>query len=212
MKPTTKIFLNHLSRSIPLLILSFTSLLQHANAYIITLDALTEECFHETAISGTKLGFTFEVMEGGFLDIGISIHDPDNNELHKEEKSTSGKYTIEANKDGHYKYCFSNKISTITPKVLMFHIETVRQIQQKLNGDENQKRLDIMLNGLTSSVTSAKHELEYLSRRDQLHRAINEQTNSTVMWWTWIELALLIGVSLFQVHHIKRFFEIKRVI
>lgn len=197
---------------IPLILVVLTSLSKHADAYITTVDASSEECFHEKAIAKTKIGFTFEVMKGGSLDIGVSIHDPDGQQLHNEEKSTSGKYTIEANKDGLYKYCFSNKMSHVTPKILMFSIETARQVQNKISGDEDQRKLDIMLKDLTSSVTSAKHELEYLSMRDHSHREINEHTNSRVIWWTWIELTLLIGVSLFQVHHIKRFFEIRRVI
>lgn len=188
------------------------SLIARTEAYITTLDAHSEECFYEKAISGTKLGFTFEVIEGGFLDIDVSIYDPSNSLIHQEPKASSGKYTIEADKDGPYKYCFSNKMSTVTPKVVMFTIETAREVQHKLTGAQDQEKLNDMLKDLTNSITSVKHELEYLSVRDKIHRQINDSTNSRVTVWTWVEFLILLVVSFGQVYYLKRFFEVRRVI
>lgn len=186
--------------------------IREADAYITTLDAHTEECFFEKAIASTKLGFTFEVIEGGFLDIDVTIFDPDGNMIHQEPKASSGKYTIEASKDGPYKYCFSNKMSTVTPKVVMFSIETARQVQHKLSGAQDQERVKDMIKDLTNSMTSVKLELEYLSVRDRIHRKINDSTNSRVVVWTWVELLILLCVSFGQVYYIKRFFEVRRAI
>lgn len=186
--------------------------IRQAESYIITLDAHSEECFYEKAISSTKLGFTFEVMEGGFLDIDVTIHDPDGNMIHQEPKATSGKYTIEANKDGPYKYCFSNKMSTVSPKVVMFSIETARQVKHKMSGAQDQERVTDMVRELDNAMTTVKHELEYLSVRDRIHRRINESTNSRVIHWTWVEFLILLGVSVGQVLYIKRFFEVRRAI
>lgn len=195
-----------------LLLLFLISTIERTEAYITTLDAHSEECFFEKAIASTKLGFTFEVIEGGFLDIDVSIFDPDGNMIHQEPKASSGKYTIEANKDGAYKYCFSNKMSTVTPKVVMFSIETARQVQHKLSGAQDQEKMNDMIKDLTNSMSSAKHELEYLLVRDRIHRQINESTNSRVIVWTWVEFLILLGVSLGQVIYLKRFFEVRRVI
>ena len=48
-------------------------LINVSQAYIITVDAHAEECFFEKTTAGTKLGLTFEVAEGGFLDIDVSV-------------------------------------------------------------------------------------------------------------------------------------------
>ena len=45
----------------------------HALAYFVTVDAHSEECFFDKVSSGTKLGLTFEVVEGGFLDIDVKV-------------------------------------------------------------------------------------------------------------------------------------------
>lgn len=47
-----------------------------AHSYFIHIDASSEECFFETATTGTKMTITFEVSEGGFLDIDVNVSLP----------------------------------------------------------------------------------------------------------------------------------------
>jgi hypothetical protein len=47
--------------------------LKHTSGYYIVVDAHTDECFSEKVTSGTKLLLTFEVIEGGFLDIDLKV-------------------------------------------------------------------------------------------------------------------------------------------
>ena len=42
-------------------------------SYYVLIDAHTEECFFERLTPGTKLLLTFEVIEGGFLDIDVKV-------------------------------------------------------------------------------------------------------------------------------------------
>ncbi len=45
----------------------------NVNAFGIRVDAHEEECFSDTVKAGTKLGLTFQVAEGGFLDIDVTV-------------------------------------------------------------------------------------------------------------------------------------------
>ncbi len=58
-----------------LLTISILILLSIKNAfsYYVLVDAHSEECFFERLTSGTKLLLTFEVIEGGFLDIDVKV-------------------------------------------------------------------------------------------------------------------------------------------
>ena len=44
-----------------------------AYSYFISIDPKKEICFYDTAASGTKMSLTFEVAEGGFLDIDVRV-------------------------------------------------------------------------------------------------------------------------------------------
>ena len=57
-----------------------------------------------------------------------------------------------------------------------------------------------------------KHEQEYMSVRDRIHRAINENTNSRVVMWSFFEALVLVAMTLGQVYYLKRFFEVRRVV
>lgn len=88
-------------------------------AYFIVIDAHAEECFFDRVHAGAKFGLTFEVAEGGFLDIDVTITGPDQKVIHREERVSNGKYTFAAHMDGDYTYCFSNQMSTMTHKVIL---------------------------------------------------------------------------------------------
>merc|ERR1712110_1344506 len=99
------------------------ALLASVDAYFVTVDAHAEECFFDRVKKGTKMGLMFEVAEGGFLDIDVRIEGPDGGIVHSGERESNGKYTFAAHQEGTYKYCFSNQMSTMTPKIVMFNME-----------------------------------------------------------------------------------------
>ncbi|CAF3598861.1 unnamed protein product, partial [Rotaria sp. Silwood2] len=110
---------------ISLLTCSFIVLLSTKSvlSYYVLIDAHDEECFFEKLTSGTKLLVTYEVIEGGFLDIDVKITGPDQKEIYRGDRESSGKTTFSAHMDGIYKLCFSNRMSTMTPKMVMFEMD-----------------------------------------------------------------------------------------
>ncbi|XP_076254088.1 transmembrane emp24 domain-containing protein 2-like [Rhynchophorus ferrugineus] len=194
--------------------LFFVTYIVYANAYIITVDADAEECFFEKATeAGTKLGLSFQIAEGGFLDIDVRILGPDGKAIYEEQRQTSGKYTFAAHFSGIYTFCFSNKMSTMTPKVVMFDVSVGEPPKQEGQEDDmSADKLDGMIRELSASLTAVKQEQEYMQVRDRIHRAINESTNSRVAMWSFFEAFILIAMTLGQVYYLKRFFEVRRVV
>lgn len=93
---------------------------------------------------------TFEIAEGGFLDIDVRITGPDNKVIHTGERESSGKYAFAAHAAGVYTYCFSNKMSTMTPKVVMFNMQVGEAPKHEVSKDaETTTKLEDMITELS---------------------------------------------------------------
>ncbi|OQR72689.1 transmembrane emp24 domain-containing protein isoform 2 [Tropilaelaps mercedesae] len=171
-----------------------------ADGYFIVVDAHSEECFHDRVVKGTKLGLTFEVAEGGFLDIDVKITGPDDKVVYNGERESSNKYTFAAYMDGQYKYCFSNAMSTMTPKTVMFTMDIGEEPKKDdAKGDgQSENKLEDMISELHTAMTGVKHEQEYMMIRDRIHRSISESTNSRVVIWAFFENLVIIAMTLGQ--------------
>ena len=99
-----------------------------------------------------------------------------------------------------------------------------------------------MIQELSTVLAGVKHEQEYMEIRDKVHRAskfscdgtfcvpwvtpkiggnlmvycnffaVNDNTNSRVVWWSFFESLVLVAMTVGQVYYLKRFFEVKRVV
>jgi len=204
-----------------ILFLSFIILLSLKSTlgYYVIVDAHSDECFFEKLTSGTKLLLTFEVIEGGFLDIDVKITGPDQKEVYRGDRESSGKTTFSAHSDGIYTLCFSNKMSTMTPKMVMFTLDvgdTPKLDAAAGTTGENvtlhHNKLEELVAELSASLTNVKHEQEFMEVRERIHRAINENTNSRVVMWSCFEAFILLAMAFGQVYYLKRFFEVRRVV
>jgi len=193
-----------------ILIVLFSS---SAYCYFISVDAHSEECYFDRVQNGTKMGLTFEVIEGGFLDIDVRVEGPDGEEIITRERESNGKITFAAGKTGPYTYCFSNKMSTMTPKGVMFTMDIGEpQPVQPADGEAHPNKLSEMIKELSTALVGVKHEQEYMEVRDKIHRKINESTNSRVVMWSFFEAIVLVAMTVGQVYYLKRFFEVRRVV
>eukprot|EP00088_Acartia_fossae_P023815 TRINITY_DN24818_c0_g1_i1.p1 TRINITY_DN24818_c0_g1~~TRINITY_DN24818_c0_g1_i1.p1 ORF type:complete len:203 (-),score=41.10 TRINITY_DN24818_c0_g1_i1:329-937(-) len=188
------------------------SLFSNTQSYFVEVAANDEECFFDKVKAGTKLGLTFEVAEGGFLDIDVRIVGPDSKPIHQGERESNGKYTFSAENDGIYRYCFSNKMSAMTPKIVMFNMDITEATKEHEDGGVDQNKLEEMIQELGTTLTGVKHEQEYMAVRDRIHSSINDSSNSRVVLWSVFEAVVLLSMSIGQIYYLKRFFEVRRVV
>ena len=69
-----------------------------------------------------------------------------------------------------------------------------------------------MIQELNAAVTGIKHEQDYMTVRERVHRKINDNTNSRVVLWAFFECLVLLAMTGGQVYYLKQFFEVRRVV
>ena len=87
--------------------------------------------------------------------------------LYEGERESNGKYTFAAHMDGVYRYCFSNKMSTMTPKIVMFTMEILEKEAEKAAGEEgdavdSHNKLEDMIKELGTALTCKIYTLGFL--------------------------------------------------
>ena len=73
--------------------------------------------------------------------------------------------------NGPVRFCFSNKISTVTHKVVMFSIDiSEARASSEEEEDQTHSKLETMMGDLADQMTTVKHEQEYMEVRERIHR------------------------------------------
>ncbi|XP_033252734.1 transmembrane emp24 domain-containing protein 2-like [Drosophila miranda] len=202
----------------PAICIIFALLLESAGGFLITVDAHEEICFHEHVLENERITISFEVMEGGFKDIGVSIKGPEEELLHHSDRDSVGSFTFSASKRGVYTLCFDNQLSTLTPKVLMFQFHVIRGLayytDPQRRGDDvlEQAIVQLMINELSGKMIAVKQEQEYMHVRYRGHLAVSDSVHFRIVSWSIFGPSMLLIMTVLEVYYLKRFFEVRRVV
>lgn len=193
-------------------------LAQPGRGFIITVDAHETDCFYDKANVSDKVTITFEVMEGGFKDIAVSISGPNYDSLHQSEKETTGSFTFSAMQEGQYELCFDNQFSTMTPKVVMFKFQVARALDYYVDPTKRkddvieQAKAQSMINELSGKLGAVKMEQEYMHFRYRGHLDVSDSVQFRILAWSIFGPSLLLVMTVLEIIYMKRFFEVRRVV
>ncbi|CAG8536579.1 5806_t:CDS:2, partial [Dentiscutata erythropus] len=187
-------------------------------AHTITVLPNSRECFFEELHKGDKMTVTFQVDGGGHLDIDYMMYDPSDRLMESSVRQTTGTFSINAEFEGRYTYCFSNEMSTVTEKEVSFNVHGIIYVPD--DGLAHSDPLEKEIRELADGLAAIKDEQEYIVMRERTHRDstylnilnIFFTTNDRVKYWSFFQFIVLIAVCAWQVTYLKRFFEVKRVV
>ncbi|CAG8441485.1 13516_t:CDS:2 [Ambispora gerdemannii] len=196
---------------VPVYIFLLLCFIYFSTAHTITLQPHAKECFFEDLHIDDKMTVTFQVGDGGNMDIDFWILDPADRSVEQHSRQSTGTYGLTAQLDGRYTYCFSNQFSTITGKIVSFNVHGIVYVPDD-GSDSHTDPLEKEIRELTDGLSAIRDEQEYIVIRERVHRDTAESTNDRVKWWSLFQFIVLVSVCFWQVFYLKRFFEVKRVV
>ncbi|WVQ77195.1 hypothetical protein IAR50_006878 [Cryptococcus sp. DSM 104548] len=179
-----------------------------AFAHRLELEAGEKECFFETLDPQDKMTVTYEVGGGGHLDVDFYVMDPNGNVINKQDRKPQGSFSIQVDRAGRFTYCFSNEFSTMSSKTLSFNVHG----QLFMGDDEQIAPVEQEIRDLSAGLQLVKDEQAYLVVRERVHRNTCESTNSRVKYWAIAQIGIVLAVCAWNVHYLKSWFEVKRVL
>eukprot|EP00672_Neobodo_designis_P018139 CAMPEP_0174854436 /NCGR_PEP_ID=MMETSP1114-20130205/31146_1 /TAXON_ID=312471 /ORGANISM="Neobodo designis, Strain CCAP 1951/1" /LENGTH=205 /DNA_ID=CAMNT_0016089129 /DNA_START=30 /DNA_END=647 /DNA_ORIENTATION=+ len=168
-----------------------------------------DECFYEDVNSaGTKVFLHFAVTNGGALDIDAAVYGPDNQLIWTADKEMEGRILFKAKIPGPHRFCFSNRMSTVSVKTVTFsvHVGDSAEAEEKLDKDPLQRSISHLKEGLTE----IKNEQTFLRVRDRDHRTTAETINTRVMVWSIVEILIIVGLTAAELMYLVGRFEKRR--
>ena len=180
-------------------------------ALAVKVPAHKDECFYEDVKSaGTKVYLHFMVTTGGALDIDAAIYGPDMALIWATEKERESRVLFKAKLPGQHKFCFSNKMSTITVKTVAFTIQAGDPAES--NADHTVDPMERAIVHISQGVHEIKNDQQYLRTRERVHRDTAESTNTRVLMWSLAEVALIVVMGFGHLWYLKRLFESRRAV
>ena len=149
------------------------------------------------------------------VSLSVRVHDPAGKEIFSVQEQGAGEKSFPSLDEGRHKICFTAK-NYHTAQNTRIQLEWDEGLEAT-NWDEVAKRdhTDAVHTELTKLLQTAHtmhFELQHVRRKEEELRNVNEQTNSLVALLSIGALVLCVGLAVFQVWSLRRFFKRKKVL
>lgn len=149
------------------------------------------------------------------VSLSVRVHDPSGKEIFTSHEQSAAEKTFKALEEGRHKICFTakNYHTAQNTRVSLYWEEGV----EATDWDAVAKRdkTDAVHTELTKLIETAHtmhFELQHVRRKEEEMRNVNERTNSLVAFLSIGALVTCVGLAIFQVWSLRRFFKRKKVL
>lgn len=145
--------------------------------------------------------------------VSAKVTSPYGNSLYHQENATHGQFAFTTNEIGSYVACFwvDNNHQSATLN-LDWKIGIAAKDWDSVAKKEHIEGVELELRKLEAAVEAIHENLLYLKNREADMREVSEKTNARVAWLSIMSLSVGVVASLFQVWHLKRYFQKKKLI
>ncbi|KAH9935896.1 emp24/gp25L/p24 family/GOLD-domain-containing protein [Epithele typhae] len=197
-----------------------------ANALHFYLDTNEKRCFIEelptdTVVEGHYTALEWSESEQKYVDnanLGILVEVDEIETGHNVVKTrgpSDSRFTFTSHDSGDHSICLSSNYGTswFTNSHIRLHLDIV--IGTTKTNEEHDRshvsELSQKLRDLNMKLEDIRREQQYQRERESAFRDLSEVTNSRTVWYTVAQIGVLIATCIWQMRHLKKFFEERKM-
>ncbi|AEO56820.1 hypothetical protein MYCTH_2302160 [Thermothelomyces thermophilus ATCC 42464] len=192
---------------------AFLAVQATATALTYKIGANEEACFYSaTQHKDEKIAFYFAVQSGGSFDINYKVTGPNGKPIMEGEKERQGDFVFTAKDVGEYKFCFNNEMSTYTEKFVDFEISVENEARVSLPAKpgaspEQTSSLEESLFKISGQLSTITRNQKYFRTRENRNFSTVRSTESRIINFSLIQIALIVCMGALQVFIVRFFFQ-----
>jgi len=153
------------------------------------------------------------------IGISITVLKESSKVILQENADVDGRFAFTSEEEGVFEICMEVNRTTGwfgEPKKFKFHLDI--QVGESsidytaLAKKEHLSDVEVRVRKLADRITSITNEMHYQRKREEEFRNTSESTNSRVMWWSIFQTSIMLFSTLWQIRHLKTFFEEKKLV
>ncbi|KAJ2889745.1 vesicle coat component [Coemansia aciculifera] len=153
--------------------------------------------------------------------VNMEIHDdsPHVNQYGARRQLDDATFRFDTQSHANVIVCFQNVLEPNFPNdgrslTVQFKMESGAMAEDfhKMQQEEKLKPMEMELRRLALTLDDVQDELQYLKQKESALRDANEHMNGRVKTFSFVSIAVLIGVAVYQVLYLRRFFQQKKLI
>jgi len=175
------------------------------------------KCLREEVQKDVLVTGDYEISEVAGQRTDLKVIDSKGHTLVNNEDKNKGKFAFTTDDYDVYEICFISKVS---PNIRGIKHEVELSIKMGLEAKNYQsigeaarlKPLEVELKRLEDLSEAIVQDFAYMRQREEEMRDTNESTNSRVLYFSVLGMCCLIGMAMWQVLYLRRFFKAKKLI
>ena len=216
--------MKHIAHLLLLVVLSieYASCLQYELS--VQIEPGKRECFHQHLAKELTMELDFQVIQGGELDISLTVASPSQRILVIDHKKQGAQHQFKTEEDGEHVICFDNTFSTFANKQVYFFLVSLdpytdpnfisTSVYDHPAVRDQLGDLDMKVENFQASFQKVNENLEKAQRfqhffkaSEMLDRTLMEHNFERVNFWSVVNICLMVSVGFVQVYMIRSLFE-----
>jgi hypothetical protein len=180
----------------------------------------SKKCLKEEIHKDVLVKGDYELTEILGHQTHLEVLDSKGHILYQKEGATKGKFAFTTDEYDVFQICFDTKVSIESRhssglvKEVQLHLKHGIEAKdyENLAKAEKLKPLEIELRRLEDLSQDIVSDFTYMKAREEEMRDTNESTNSKVLYFSIFSMICLLGLAIWQVLYLRRYFKAKKLI